>query len=101
MNLEHFKAKISAIVAGMTTKELKADLIMRGAKLQRTNNTPMNDQERILEDIKQVAFDTISDYYFEGRLTREEWDEYTDKIEELNTEPELAALVRQVENGLI
>jgi putative heme iron utilization protein len=101
MDLEKFKKEFNEILAGMSYKELQADLIMRGAKLMRIHEDReniMNDNERALEEIKQLAFDTISDLYFEGKMTREDWDDATDKIEEYNTEKELAALVRQIEN---
>jgi hypothetical protein len=98
MNLEEFKRRFDEVMANVTTKELMGDLIMRGAKLQRIyDTTHMTNKEKELEDFKQVAFDTISDLYFEGHIPRHDWDEATDKIEECTTEIELRELVTHYE----
>lgn len=97
MNLEKFKEEFDRIISSMTLQELQGELIKSGAKLMRVHEDRyniMNEDEKILEELKQTTFETVSDYYYEDKISRQEWDEALSKIENATSGPELIEIVK-------
>jgi hypothetical protein len=97
MNFEHFKKEIDRIIGSMTTQELQGELIKHGAKLMRVHENRYNimtEEERILEEFKQEAFETVGDYYYEDAISKQVWEELVDKIEEAKSENELVEILK-------
>lgn len=94
MNFEDFKRQFDEIISNMSTKELMGELIKCGAKLCRTYDTSfMNEDELTLEEVKQEAFEVIGDMYYEDFISREEWNETVDELEECKTSSDVIKLL--------